>query len=48
MEHDPLDLPDAMVPWEPWPPYVAADRFLAKLKALQKARGEACFRRAAA
>lgn len=48
MERDPLDLPDAVAPWEPWPPYVAADRFLAKLRALQKASAEGCDRRAAA
>lgn len=48
MERDPLDLPDAVAPWEPWPPYLAANRFLEKLRALQKASAEGCDRRAAA
>jgi 5'-nucleotidase len=35
VEFDPLPTPDGMKPWEPWPPVLAAEAFLAKLKALQ-------------
>src|SRR5262252_1924884 len=31
---DPLCPPDGMRPWEPWPPKLAASRFLAKLRVL--------------
>lgn len=38
MAHDPLETPKYVKPWEPWPPYVAADRFLEKLRALKEER----------
>lgn len=47
-DHDPLELPEAVKPWEPWPPYVAADRFLEKLRALTQERAPGSDRRIAA
>ncbi|MDD2861486.1 MAG: hypothetical protein PHI71_10530 [Acidiphilium sp.] len=38
LDNDPVTAPDGMESWEPWPPYVAAERFLARLRALQQAR----------
>lgn len=35
---DPLETPDALRPWEPWPADLAAELFLAKLKGLQARR----------
>ena len=35
VEFDPLPTLDGMKPWEPWPPFIAAEAFLAKLTALQ-------------
>ena len=34
LEDDPLVPPSGFRPWEPWPPEIAADRFLTKLRAL--------------
>lgn len=48
LDADPVDLPEGVQPWEPWPPYVAADRFLSRLQALQHARAVVPARRAAA
>jgi hypothetical protein len=31
---DPLRLPDGLRPWEPWPPKIAEQRFMAELQEL--------------
>ena len=36
---DPLPVPDGLRPWEPWPPRIAAQRFLTMLQALLPADG---------
>lgn len=36
---DPLPVPNGLRPWEPWPPRIAAQRFLTMLRALLPAEG---------
>jgi hypothetical protein len=36
LDEDPLPAPEGMRPWEPWPPRLAAARFLAKLGGLTR------------
>jgi hypothetical protein len=36
LDHDPLVAVYGCTPWEPWPPGVAAERFLAELERLQR------------
>ena len=40
LHDDPLETPDALKPWEPWPADLAAELFLVKLKHLQAIRTE--------
>ena len=39
LNDDPLTRPAGMRPWEPWPPRLAEDQFLQKLRQLYAARG---------
>ncbi|HEY2610125.1 MAG TPA: phosphohydrolase, partial [Reyranella sp.] len=39
---DPLPAPEGMRPWEPWPPNLAADLFIARLNELQGHVAERC------
>jgi hypothetical protein len=37
LDEDPVPAPEGMLAWEPWPPRLAAARFLAKLRDLIRA-----------
>jgi hypothetical protein len=36
LHHDPLAAVHGCTPWEPWPPGVAAERYLSELERLQR------------